>query len=420
MTSPWKVNRVQGHRHDETIPMKRNPMEYTPHRECAARISALQTRIVEAGLAGALIFQPVDMFYLAGTIQNGVLSIPASGPPLLAVQKNLDRAETESPLETIVPLGRFGDLPVLVESEDGGPPGPLGLELDVLPAATYLKLRKLFPGVEWVDVSPAIREVRAVKSAYEVERMRRAAERHAEVFGEIGSLIEPGMSELALSARIEEAMRRRGHQGVIRMRNWRMELFYGPVVSGPSAVYPSYFDGPVGAEGLYPAVPQGGGRRTLRPGEPILIDLVFGYGGYLVDKARTFVIGEAGPEVTEAIAFTRTVQDEIVRRLVPGALCREIYRDVAASVETSRFAPYLMGHGRNRVGFFGHGVGLELDELPVIAPRGRAALVPGMTVAVEPKVFIPDLGGIGVENTFLIREGGAEKITEYPDDLIVL
>ena len=391
-------------------------MEYVPGKELEHRWSALQRGMDEAGLAGAFVFQPVDMFYFTGTIQSGALYIPASGPPLLAVQKSIERARRESPMERIEPMRRLRDLSDLT----AGAGDRLGLELDVLPAAVYLKMRDLFPGAEWVDVSPTIRSLRSVKSPYEADRMRRAAALHAEVFGEIPSLIRPGSSELELSARIEETMRQRGHQGVIRMRNWIMELFYGPVVSGPSAVYPSYFDGPVGAEGLYPAVPQGGGRRELRPGEPILIDLVFGYDGYLVDKARTFIIGKASGEVAGALEFTRTVQGEIARRLVPGARCGEIYSEVSALAKGSRYSDYLMGHGGNRVRFFGHGVGLELDEPPVIAPPIDTTLVPGMTVAVEPKVFIPDLGGVGVENTFLVTDGEAEKLTDFPDELIVV
>ena len=401
-------------------PLKETLMEYVPSKELEQRWSALQRGMGEADLAGAFVFQPVDMFYFTGTIQSGALYIPASGAPLLAVQKSVERARRESPMERIEPMRRLRDLPGLVSGAEGLASGRLGLELDVLPAAMYLKMRDLFPGTEWMDISPAIRRLRSVKSSYEADRMRRAAALHAEVFGEIRSLIRPGSSELALSARIEEAMRRRGHQGVIRMRNWIMELFYGPVVSGPSAVYPSYFDGPVGAEGLYPAVPQGGGRRELRPGEPILIDLVFGYAGYLVDKARTFIIGEASGEVAGALEFTRTVQGEIARRLVPGARCGEIYKEVSALAKGSRYSDYLMGHGGNRVPFFGHGVGLELDEPPVIAPRIDTILVPGMSVAVEPKVFIPDLGGVGVENTYLITDGEAEKLTDFPDELIVV
>jgi len=395
-------------------------MEYVPREELEPRWIALQRKMGEADMAGAFVFQPVDMFYFTGTIQSGALYIPASGPPLLAVQKSLERARLESPLERIVSMRRLKDLPGLAAGTEGLSAGRLGLELDVLPAATYLKMKDLFPGTEWVDISPAIRKLRSVKSAYEVDQMRRAAALHAEVFDEIGSLIRPGMSELALSARIEEAMRRRGHQGVIRMRNWIMELFYGPVVSGPSAVYPSYFDGPVGAEGLYPAVPQGGGHRKLRPGEPILIDLVFGRAGYLVDKSRTFVIGASIPEVAGALEFARTIQDEIVRRLVPGAQGGEIYNEVSALAKGSRYSAYLMGHEGNRVYFFGHGVGLELDEPPVIAPRAGMTLAPGMTVAVEPKIFIPDLGGVGVENTFLITDDEAEKLTDFPDELIVV
>jgi Xaa-Pro aminopeptidase len=177
----------------------------------------------------------------------------------------------------------------------------------------------------------------------------------------------------------------------------------------------------VGALGLYPALPQGAGRTRLKKGEPILIDLVFGYNGYFVDKSRTFVLGSLSGDLAEAYGLCQRIQEEILLRLKPGKPCQEVYSEVMRAFENkSPFWPHFMGCNDNKVRFLGHGVGLELDEWPVLGPGFREILSPGMTLAIEPKFFPPDRGGVGLENTFLVTEKGAEKITDFPDDIVIV
>jgi len=297
----------------------------------------------------------------------------------------------------------------------------IGLEMDVLPAREFLRLEQHLAGAGLEDATPLIRRVRQTKSPFELGFMRKAAQLHAEVFAEIPAMIRESRTELDLSARIEFALRRRGHQGLLRLRRWNQDLYYGPVVSGTSACSPTPFDGPVGGLGLYPALPQGAGRRELGRGEPILVDVVFGYNGYFVDKTRTFALGALSGEWVEAYRLCREIQGEIARRLRPGKLCSEIHAEITAAFEgTSPFWPHFMGCKDNKVRFLGHGVGLELDEWPVLAPGFKEPLLSGMTIAVEPKFFPPGKGGIGLENVYLITDQGSEKITDFPDDLVIV
>jgi Xaa-Pro aminopeptidase len=104
----------------------------------------------------------------------------------------------------------------------------------------------------------------------------------------------------------------------------------------------------------------------------------------------------------------------------PGVLCSSIYREVMEPLEKHPFWPHLMGTGQNKVRFLAHGVGLELDEWPLLAPRFDVALAPGMTLALEPKIFLPGIGGIGLENTYVITDKDPEKLTDFPDDLVVI
>ncbi len=390
----------------------------TPLEEVETRVSRLQALLREQGLDGALVCHPVDLFYFSGTAQNGYLWIPPEESPVYWVQRSLERARKESPLREIHP---YPGLKALCSRIAGDQGSRVGLEMDVLPAKDFLRLRKQLPETDWQDATPLIRRVRQAKSPFELGFLRKAAGLHAEVFAEIPGMIRESRTELDLSARIEFALRRREHQGLLRIRRWNQDLYYGPVVSGTSACSPTSFDGPVGALGLYPALPQGAGRKELEPGDPILVDVVFGYNGYFVDKTRTFALESLSDEWLEAHSLCRRIQDETVRRLEPGKPCSEVYAEIVADFEgKSPFWPHFMGCKDNKVAFLGHGVGLELDEWPVLAPGFTEPLEPGMTLAIEPKFFPPGKGGIGLENVYLITDQGTEKITDFPDEVVVV
>lgn len=390
----------------------------TPQEEVSGRISRFQRLLQEQALDGALVCHPVDLFYFSGTAQNGYLWIPTEGSPVLWVQRSLERARRESPLGEIRPYPGLEAMGGLLCPREGR---RIGLELDVLPARDFLRLRRRLSGARLVDATGPIRSVRQTKSPFELAFLRRAGRLHAEVFAEIPQMIREAGTELELAAGIESALRRREHQGLLRMRRWNQDLYYGPVVSGAAACTPTPFDGPVGALGLYPALPQGAGRKKLRPGEPILVDVVFGLNGYFVDKTRTFALGHLSEEWIEAHGLCRRIQDEILRSLKPGRPCNEVYAEVVRTFEgSSPFWPHFMGCEDNKVQFLGHGVGLELDEWPVLAPGFTEPLRPGMTLAIEPKFFPPGRGGVGLENTYLLTDRGTEKITDFPDDLVIV
>jgi Xaa-Pro aminopeptidase len=390
----------------------------TPSEEIENRIAGLGRLLQEQGLDGALLCHPVDLFYFSGTAQSGWLWVPSDGSPILWVQRSLERARRESPLQEILPYPGLQGLISHVSKNQGS---HVGLEMDVLPTREFLRVREQMPGTTFVDATALIRRVRQVKSPFELEFMRRAASLHAEVFAEIPRMIQESRTEIELAARIEYALRSREHQGLVRLRRWNQDLYYGPVVCGPSACSPTPFDGPVGALGLYPALPQGAGRKRLERGEPILVDVVFGYNGYFVDKARTFARGPLSEEWIQAHRLCQNILDKVLSRMKPGKSCAEVYREVVRAFEGGHpFWPHFMGCGDNQVLFLGHGVGLELDEWPVLAPGFEGVLLPGMTLAIEPKFFPPGKGGIGLENSYLITDQGAEKITDFPDDLVIV
>ncbi|MBL0714857.1 MAG: aminopeptidase P family N-terminal domain-containing protein, partial [Desulfosarcina sp.] len=218
----------------------------TPMEELDHRIGRFQQYLAAEAIDGALILQNTDLFYLAGTIQQSHLYVPASGDPVLMVRKSLARARAESALKNIVALASPRRIAGILESFGHPQPARLGLELDVIPAAFYLHYARLFEGVALTDISPGLRRVRAVKSDYELNLMRQAAERADAVAGTVRDIIREGMTEVELAGRIEAEARRRGHQGIVRMRMWGGELFYGPLLAGPTATVPSFLASPTG------------------------------------------------------------------------------------------------------------------------------------------------------------------------------
>ena len=360
-----------------------------------------------------VILQNVDKYYLAGTLQTGVLWFPRDGEPLLAVRKSYERAKVESAVKNLVPLKTYSELPALIPN----PGETVGFELDILPVATYQQVSKYFPKSKIVDGSAPVRNARAVKTPYEIECIRRAAQQLDKMFLDIPSQLREGLPEFELAARIEYVLRMAGHQGLTRVRRFNMEMHYGAVSFGETASYPHSFDGPVGVRGLYAAAPMMGSRRVLRRNEPVMIDICGGYAGYIADGSRTYSLGPVSQQMQETYKYILELNTWIEDQLRPGNIPSAIYQNVLDRVAKTSFAAHFMGAGENQVRFVAHSVGLELDEIPVIAPKFDTPLEAGVVLAVEPKVFYPGLGGVGVENTYLVTENRCERLTQCPQEI---
>lgn len=407
------------------IPLERHQAHLTPAAEVHGRIAALQRTLVARGIALAWIEHLTDRYYYSGSAQEGVLLVPAAGEPRFFVRKSLERAQFESSL-TVAPFpGRGGLLAAATEAlgASGGPPAGarLGLALDVTPAPQYLWLTGKLAGVECLDLSADIRLQKAVKSDWEVEQIRRANAQTTTMLGEMNRWLRPGTTELELSAAIEARLRLLGHPGTLRIRRPGLELGMIYAVSGDGGLYPTSFDGPDGGEGLYPGTAAGSGWKRIMADETVMIDVVGSHNGYQSDTTRCFSAGpRVAPEALRAHAFCMEVLERLEQAVRPGRACGEIYEETLAWAEKQGPPPGFMGHGENRVKFFGHGVGVDLDEFPILAARVETLIRPGMIVAMEPKAFLPGIGPVGVENTYLVTERGCESLCPAPREIVCL
>lgn len=392
----------------------------TPRAEIDARIESLQRALARRGLDAAVILQKTDLFYFSGTSQQAMLYVPAAGPPVLMVNRNFERGRAESPLDHIVPLPSLSRIPAILKEAGFRMPAALGFELDVLPVNLFRKYCEVFAGAEPSDVSNDIRLIRAVKSVFEIELIREAAHRSDQIAGLLPELIRAGMTEIELAGRVEAEARRLEHQGVVRMRLWGGELFYGHLLSGASGGVPSYHSSPTGGSGINPAVAQGAGTRVIGRNEPVMLDYVFAFGGYISDHTRLFSLGPIPDDLQRAHDAMLALQEEIRRRAVPGAVSGSIYDFALAWVTERGYADHFMGASSERVRFVGHGVGLELDEFPFLNAGQTLPLQAGMVVAVEPKLVFPGRGVVGIENTHVVTLDGLEQLGRYPGEITVI
>jgi len=382
---------------------------YTPKNEIDKRIEKLQERLSKEDIDAALIIQKADLFYFAGTCQNAHLMVPADSKAALMVKKSVERARQESPLDKIDRLNNLKELTSIMKDYKR-----IGMELDVLPTAMYYYYKKILPSAEIVDLSDIIRKIRMIKSDYEIELLKKTAELNFALFSEASRIIRPGKTEIEVAGELESIYRKNGHQGAIRMRGFNQEIFYGHLMSGENASSPSFFNGPTGGPGLNPSFPQSAGYKKIRENEPILIDYVGARDGYIVDQARIFVIGNLSDKLMQAHDVAVGIKNELVKSTTNGINGKDLFEIAERLAVESGFGDYFMGHD-DKINFVGHGVGIELDELPVIAKNFDMVLEPGMVFALEPKFIFPGEGVVGIEDTFVLTYSGLEQITYFDD-----
>jgi Xaa-Pro dipeptidase len=389
-----------------------------PADEIARRLARLRRELEADGLDGAVIVQSADLAYFTGTNQQAHLVVPLAGEPRLLVRRTVERAIAESPLSEIGPLRSLSELGPALRAAGLAPGARIGFELDVLPTASFLGYRRRLEGWQLDDCSPAVRRTRTVKSGWDLERMREAAVQVDLAARAVPNLIGRGVSESKVQLEVERVLREAGHQGQLRFRGFNQEMHYGQVLGGPSGATPGYSDSPLCGPGPNPALGKGADAYQLRPGDPLIVDLVGASDGWLADQTRTFFLGSAPDDLRAAYDRAVAIIRQTERSIAPGAVPAELFARAEELAAEAGLREHFMGAGRDRVRFLGHGVGMEIDELPVLAPGFDEPLVEGNVIAVEPKFVFPGRGAVGIENMYAVTEDGYETITIAPEELI--
>lgn len=389
-----------------------------PAGELESRLNRFIKRmdLENAGWEMAVIVNKINLFYFTGSMQEGILIIPRNAPSVYWVRRSHERAVQESLFADIRPMESFRD----AAAGTGVIPEVLHLETEFLPLAYLQRFRKHFPCREVMPLDMQISKVRSVKSIYELDIMARCGEQHRRVLEDlVPALLVEGMSEVDLAGELYRVMLQEGHHGLARFGMFDTEIVIGHLAFGESSLYPTSFNGPGGNYGMSPAVPLVGNRnRRLKPGDLVFIDIGFGMEGYHTDKTMTYVFkGQPERKAIEDHNACLSIQDRLADSLKPGVIPSRLYEETMAGLSIG-FLQNFMGFGNRQVKFLGHGIGLVIDEIPVIAKGFDDPFEANMVMALEPKKGVENFGMVGIENTFVITPEGGRVITGKSRGLI--
>jgi Xaa-Pro aminopeptidase len=390
---------------------------YTPPKEIENRLTRTRAGMEKQAMEGLLVIQKMDLYYLSGSAQDGLLFVPLEGKPLLMIKREIERARGESPIEDVVPLKSNREIPSLIQAHRGKVPRALGLELDVLPVRDYFKFQGFFPGTRFTDASSILRETRKIKSLFEIGLMRKAGEIGRKVYQEAKEILKEGMTEIEFGGLLEAVAKKYGHEGLLRVRSLNYEAYTWHVLSGLTGGIVSQSDSPMGGLGLSPAFPVGASLKTIKAHEPILVDFGTCFHGYQADETRMFSIGKMGQKFVDAYNACKEIHDAVLENARPGADCEALFLKTLQLAGKLGYKDSYLGPPGLQTRFIGHGIGLELNELPFLALGQSYPLEEGMTFAVEPKIVFPGEGSVGIENTVVVTRDGCEILTPISQEI---
>ena len=363
---------------------------------------------------GCLLTMNMNLYYVSGQVFNGYFYLPAEGRPYWFV-KRLTVPETNQ----VHVIRKPEQMPELFRDLNLAMPRKLLLEADELSYNEYIRLQHVFRAEATGNASALIRHIRMIKTPWEIEQMRISARKHEAVYREIPACYRPGMRDVELQIEIEKRMRMHGSLGYFRAFGSNMDIFMGSLLAGENAGEPSPFDFALGGKGIHASGPLGANGTLLREGTTVMADMSGNYTAYQTDMTRVFSIGKLPDRAYRVHRVALEIQARMERTAKPGVSCAELYRDALAMAGQEGLEDCFMGT-RFQAKFVGHGVGLEINELPVLTTRSKDILQPGMTFAFEPKFVLAGIGAVGIENTFLVTDSGVEKMTLLDENIIEL
>lgn len=381
--------------------------------ELDLRLTKVREEMKKEKLDAALLASSVNIYYMSGCIYRGYVYICADRDPLfLQVPPSYPNPEQSGSVAVRKPelisdiLGELGyQLPAR-----------LGLEYSDMYYSDIERLRKCFPYADMADVSMAMRRARMIKTDFEIRKMQEDGMHQAAAYSKIHHCYQEGMTDLEFQIEIERVLRREGCLGILRAAGNRMELNLGSVICGENADNPCPYDFAMGGEGVDPSLPVGADGMIMKPGTTVMVDMNGGFNGYQTDMTRCWTIGDAGELAAKAHNCSINILHRLEEIGKPGTRISDMYAAAVEMAKAENLHEYFMGH-RHKAGFIGHGVGIELNEIPVIMERNHDTLSENMTIALEPKFVIPHVGAVGIENTYRVTAAGLENLTEFPEPL---
>lgn len=386
-----------------------------PKKDLENRWKRLQEKMRANGTEACLVCSNVHLYYLTGTVFSGYFYIGRQGDPLCFLKRQSPFREDIAS----VSIRKPEDIPSVLEKQSLPMPAGLSLEGDQITYNEFLRLQKIFPGEVKADATAMLRSLRMIKTPWEIEQLRYSARKHAEVYALVPACFERGMTDVAFQTKLETLTRVHGSIGIFRGFGSNMEIHMGSILVGDNAASVSPYDFALGGAGMHPSAPIGANGSVMKEGSTVMVDMAGNYTAYISDMTRTFAIGRLPEIAYRAHQLSIDIQDRVMEVARPGSSCAELYQLSLSMVQDAGLEAFFMGTDF-QAKFVGHGLGIEINEPPVLTPRSKEALEEGMTFALEPKFVLPGIGAVGVENTFLVKQDGLEKLTLQAEEIISL
>jgi Xaa-Pro aminopeptidase len=384
------------------------------------RIRTLQDLLIKSGMAAAVVWYSRDLLYYTGTCQPSWLVILPDTYRLFVrsgyaeakrqVTIGADQLEEERDAERLV----------LYLRDHGVAKGSIiGMELDVLPVNTWRQWCNRLSDWNLADVTPLILDQRQIKDGKEIECIRRACRVMDLGHDRIRATLTAGMTELEVAAAIEDVHRREGHAGIYFMRHPDFFMARGLCASGPNLMRLSGPAFSLSGVGLDAAVPAGPSLRVIRPGDSVLIDIPVLVGGYHVDMARTYTAGAADRrrrdlhgKLEQLFAFAAYI-------LRPGMTWGQGYQAVEEQADLLGIGDFFQRMvGGGKLHYIGHGVGMEINEPPLVTARNGDPILAGTVLALEMQLLQEDAFALKMEDMLLIGEEENVFMTRTPRTLL--
>ena len=386
------------------------------------RLEQLQANLRDKGWQAALVMQPRDLYYYAGTAQPANLWVPDEGDPVLFTRRVHELTQKATWIDHTVSAGGFGEMSrALADMELSLASGAvLGVEQDVLPYRLVESLKKNLEGVKLENLSPTILQQRLVKDDEELARIRKAVELWEKGHEAIMETLAVGVAEYEVAATMEYAARRGGGDGMVWPRRWDSHLPAGGIVaSGPNAWVVSGEAMTVTGVGLSQALPWGPSSRRLEAGDLVVVDFTLSYEGYHCDMTRTYCVGDPNQEQMNLWERLLELHLQVVDEIRPGVTGEDLYLVAKRLAEDMGLIDNFMGVGSERGSYIGHSIGLELDEWPVLGAGYQEPLPVGAVITIEPKFMVPGQGAVMVEDDIVVTPSGHEVISTLERELFV-
>ncbi|MFR9166258.1 MAG: M24 family metallopeptidase [Dysgonomonas sp.] len=378
------------------------------------RKSKLQAKLQESDIDACLLTTNVNLFYLTGLIYTGYYYLPKEGKPIHFVKRPND-----IDLENTVYIRKPEQIVEELQKRGLSVPATILLETDSVPYSECNRIISSLENPKVENASTLMRTLRSIKTEFELSQVRECAKQHETVYSLIPTLYKKGMTDLQLQVEIEKQMRLHGSIGIFRSYGENMDIYMGSLLVGENAETPSPFDFALGGQGVDPSLPLGCSNIEIEKGQTIMVDMAGNYRPWMTDMTRVFSFGKTSALAYKAHQVSIDIHNEIIETAKAGTSCSELYEIAMKYVKGNDLEEYFMGT-KQQAKFVGHGVGLEINEPPVLTPRSKETLKANIVFALEPKFVIPNIGAVGIENTYIVHENGLEKATVFEESIIEL